>query len=341
VAKDLPRRPRAGRSAPRRPRVALVLGAGGITGIAWLAGALAALREQTGWDPASADLITGTSAGAVAATVLAAGEDPAGLLRYAEDPDALDDAIARATADREPEGLAVPWPASVGLALSGLVTRDRRRASSLAGLIPRGLRSADEIRGLTHDAAASGWPTRTELWLHACDMQTGRLETFGRRGAPESRLADAVVASCAVPGYYRPARIGYRRYVDGGLRSLSNADLLAGERCDVVLVLTPFSTRDRGALLDTAVFGAARAATASRTQREAQILREDGASVAVIAPTPDDVRAMGLNPMDRGRSRNVLETAAASLSPRFDALLDGIVLPAGAPGATAPAAAAA
>lgn len=94
MANLLPRRPRAGRPTARRPRVALVLGAGGITGIAWLSGALTALREETGWDPATADLITGTSAGAVAATVLAAGEDPVGLLRYAEDPDALEEVIA-------------------------------------------------------------------------------------------------------------------------------------------------------------------------------------------------------------------------------------------------------
>lgn len=307
-----------------------MLGAGGITGIAWLAGALRAVHEQTGWDPATADIITGTSAGAVAATVLAAGQDPCDLLAYAEDPLLLAGAIAAATADRGPEGLALPLPGSLALAASGLVGGSaRRRLTALSGLLPRGVRSGDEIRGLTHEAAAAGWPSRAELWLHACDLRSGRLVTFGRHGAPAAPVADAVAASCAVPAYYRPVTIEGRRYVDGGLRSFTNADRLAGEGCDVVLVLSPFSSRHRGALLDTAVFGVARAATASRTDRELRHLEEDGARVALVQPAAADIRAMGLNPMDRSRSRRVLECAEASVASRAHELLGAISLPGG------------
>jgi predicted acylesterase/phospholipase RssA len=51
--------------AQRRPRVGVVLGAGGVLGGAWMAGALAALHTVTGWDPREADWLVGTSAGAV------------------------------------------------------------------------------------------------------------------------------------------------------------------------------------------------------------------------------------------------------------------------------------
>jgi NTE family protein len=50
-------------------RIAGVLGAGGITGTAWLLDALEAIRESTGWDPADADVLCGTSAGALAAAL--------------------------------------------------------------------------------------------------------------------------------------------------------------------------------------------------------------------------------------------------------------------------------
>src|SRR3981081_3519245 len=68
------------RQAHRRPRVGVVLGAGGVLGGAWMAGALAALTRVTGWDPRHADCLVGTSAGAVFAAMLAAGVSPARLL---------------------------------------------------------------------------------------------------------------------------------------------------------------------------------------------------------------------------------------------------------------------
>lgn len=323
-------------------RVAVVLGAGGITGIAWLLGALEAIRQQTGWDPATADVLTGTSAGAVAATVTAGDVHPERLLEMAERPEVLAAAIAAATECRAtPSSRRPPWPASLPLVLSGLVAATpRARATALTGLLPRGLRSGDEIRGLTHAAVAKGWPDGPKLLLHASDLRTGRRVIFGADGGPEASLADAVVASCAVPGYYQPARIGGRDYVDGGLHSFTNAGAVARLECDVVLCLAPFSSSERGSLLDTTVFGAARRATAWQLGREAAALRAMGASVAVVEPADRELRAMGLNVMDRGRSRRVFETAVADVGARLDRLLAGVELPSGGADA-APAALAA
>src|SRR5581483_6503032 len=159
-----------------------------------------------------------------------------------------------------------------------------------------------------------GWPTRGELWLNACDAHSGRHVVFGRGGTPEVDLADAVAASCAVPSYYRPVSIAGRRYVDGGIRSLTNADLLADEGCDIVIVLSPFSSTQRGPLLDTALFGLPRRATAIKTARELARLRRAGSRVVWIHPTSADIRAMGLNPMERAHSRHVMDTATASVA---------------------------
>ena len=305
-----------------------MLGAGGVTGIAWLAGALDALERHTGWDPGSADLVSGTSAGAVVASVVASGMTPMSLLRFADDPAALDAAVEAAAVDRA--GVpAFAWPGSLALGVSGLTTSDpRRRLTSLAGFLPRGARPSDEIRGLTHDAVREGWPSHTKLWLHACDYATGERVTFGRAGGPHAPLHDAVAASCAVPGYYRPVQIGRRSYVDGGLRSFTNADTLCGERLDVVVCLTPFSARCRGPLLDTALYGLARRATGLQLAGETRALRAAGTRVVVIDPVPAELRAMGLDPMNRSRSRHIAETTAAGVATRLRELLADVQLPA-------------
>lgn len=321
----LPALPSVGgrRRKPAGPRVGLVLGAGGITGIAWLAGAIRALEAHTGWEASSVDILAGTSAGAVVATVLAADHDPCDLLVYGEQPDALNAAIARARRGCAPEPRTLPLPVSLRLGVSGLLNPDIRR---LSGFLPTGVVSGDEIRGLTHEAASIGWPTHCELWLNACDAVSGGHVTFGRRGTPEVPLADAVVASCAVPGYYRPVSIGGGRFVDGGVRSLTNADLLAGERCDIVIVMSPFSSTQRGPLLDTALFGLPRRAAAIQTAREIALLREAGSQVVCIQPTSADIKAMGLNPMERAHSRHVMDTATASTAALLPDMLGDIDL---------------
>jgi NTE family protein len=126
-------------------------------------------------------------------------------------------------------------------------------------------------------------------------------------------------------------RIGGREYIDGGLASFSNADSLVGHGCDVVLCLSPFASHHRGSMLDSTVFGAVRRATAWRLDQEVRQLRAAGAQVAVIGPAPDDLRAMGLQVMDRSRSRVVMETATTSVGDRLPELLGDIVLPGRAP----------
>src|SRR6184192_1146030 len=88
------------------PKVGLVLGAGGVMGGAWLTGGLHALATETGWDPASAERIVGTSAGSMMGALLAGGVPPWFMVAHSagETFQGVDDANGRPQA----EGTAPP-----------------------------------------------------------------------------------------------------------------------------------------------------------------------------------------------------------------------------------------
>ena len=88
----------------------------------------------------------------------------------------------------------------------------------------------------------SGWSPHPNLWVVACDYETGRRVPSAATAPPQADLADAVAASCAIPGIYHPVTIAGRRYVDGGIYSASNLDLLRDEELDLVICLNPTST---------------------------------------------------------------------------------------------------
>src|SRR5581483_4590995 len=94
-----------------------------------------------------------------------------------------------------------------------------------------------------HGPAEVPWPSR-QTWVVAVDYHSGRRVAFGRQGAPSASLADAVVASCSLPGWYEPKVIGGRRYVDGGVRSSTSLDLLSRLDLDEVYVLAPMACAD-------------------------------------------------------------------------------------------------
>ena len=121
-------------------------------------------------------------------------------------------------------------PGSWRLALASLARPYRYSpAAILAGWLPQGLISSEPLKETIRRVAGDGWPPHPNLWIVACDHDTGRRVAFGRADAPPASLADAVAASCAIPGFYRPVEIAGRRYVDGGVASTSNLDMLAAE----------------------------------------------------------------------------------------------------------------
>ena len=142
-------------------------------------------------------------------------------------------------------------------------------------------------------------------------------------GSTESvRPADAVAASCAIPVLARPVRIGRHRYVDGGVHSPTNADALAGQNLDLVVVLSPM-----GHTAHETSRSPSRRIAHRRLQHEVRILEEHGTEVQVIGPDMATIKTMGWNMLDRGTTASVMRAAflgtSQQLSPDVVATLGG------------------
>jgi NTE family protein len=338
-------------------RVGLVLGAGGVVGASWLIGALDALEAETGWRAAEAERIVGTSAGAVVGALAASGiaseymgAYAAGrtLEGFAEAESRADDLSAKLPGSDYRLQLALPsaklpgseyrlqlalppiGPGSWRLALNTLVRlRSHAPAVVLAGWLPRGLISTGPIHGLVETFVPGDWPDHPSYWAVAADYSTGKRVAFGRDDAPKASVADAVAASCAIPGFYHPVKVDGRRYVDGGICSTSNLDLLCGADLDLVICLNPMSSvapvaggspADRFARL-------MRAAAGRRLAHEARKLRAEGTDVLVLQPGRDDCALMGLNLMSGSRRVQVMEQARKSTARELHRLRGTQLLP--------------
>ncbi|MET8467240.1 patatin-like phospholipase family protein, partial [Micromonospora zamorensis] len=207
-------------------RRALVLGGGGVTGVAWELGLLAGLVER-GVPVTEADLVVGTSAGSVVGALVCS-ELP--VQRFYEEQLAPPSSEVAAR---------LGFATLARLVWAGGRTRDAARSRARIGAMALAARTPSEAsRRAVIEARLPEreWPRR-RLLVTAVDASSGEFVVFDRDS--EVSLVDAVGASCAVPGVWPPVTIGARRFVDGGMRSTVNADLAAG--AERVLVLAPTS----------------------------------------------------------------------------------------------------
>jgi len=315
------------------PRTAVVLGAGGLVGQAFHLGVLTAL-EEVGFDARRAQILVGTSAGSLVAAGLGAGLS-ASDLRAELLGDPLSEAGQRlrhssvvdfGSAETAALGSGPPDAGRVRrlgpLAPQVLLSSARRpwavRPGALASsLLPAGRIDTDVIaRGLQR-LHGSGWPDR-DLRICALRARDGRRVVFGTHGAPSTDVGTAVAASCAIPAYFAPVHIGGQAYVDGGGHSPSNADVVAADRPELVVVVSPM-TMGRGTVRRPPADTAIRLAVRRYLAQEVRRLRRGGAEVVVLQPGPQDLPVMGLNPMLHSRAEEVVRTARDSTRGRLAA----------------------
>ena len=270
-------------------RRGLVLGGGGITGIAWETGLLLGLQDL-GVDVTTADAVVGTSAGSVVGAQFTTGVT-------------LEDLFAYQVSTPKPAPLASIGPSVLaGFAWSMLRARgdleafgrnvgqwSARRAA--AGKLPT---LEERFEAIRERLPIQEWAGDGRLLVTAVDVATGVLRVF--RDSDGVSMVEAVAASCAVPGVYPPVPIEGRPYIDGGARSGSNADLLAD--CDRVLAFTP---------VDRAI-GPMRTA--------GQLL--GSVPHLVVSPDTESVAAIGKNVLDparRAASARAGRAQAAAVAP--------------------------
>lgn len=304
---------------------ALVLGAGGLTGQAFHLGVLTALQELTGFDGRTADVVVGTSAGSLVAAALTGGMSAQDQVASVtgEPVSAEGQALLRASRARGAAPSLPPDPAPTGrgpLAPGAVLAAARRPwqvrpGAVLSSLAPAGRTSTSSISRGVRPLHGDRWPG-ARLRVCALRARDARRVVFGTPGAPEVDVGTAVAASCAIPGYFVPVRIGGQAYVDGGGHSPTNADVVSGDAPDLVVISSPMSFGPgAGRTPDAAVRFAVRRYLA----REVRLLRRGGATVVVFQPTAQDLTAMGLNPMKMLRADKVVRSAAASVRARLEA----------------------
>jgi NTE family protein len=249
---------------------ALVLGGGGVAGIAWMTGLLFGLSEN-GVDLRNAELILGTSAGSAVAAQLGCPISLEELYRRQVDP-----ALQPREITPDPrllQALLQAFPATAGnraeltrkvgqWALRAPTVTEAERRSVVAARLP-----------------AHAWPDRL-LRITAVDTETGETRIFDRLSG--TSLVDAVAASCAVPGVWPPVTIDGRRYMDGGVRSSDNADLAKGYAR--IVILSP-----NGLRADEIV--------AFPLRGQIEILENASAQTYLVEPDDGSRIAIGINPL--------------------------------------------
>ncbi|MBA3947871.1 MAG: patatin-like phospholipase family protein [Herpetosiphonaceae bacterium] len=258
---------------------AVVLGGGGTVGIAWEIGLLTGLH-RAGVDIGAADLIVGTSAGSVVGTQIALGLPLDFQLAAQLAPL---DAVKAAPISFDTHSLM-----AIGVLWGSTAEMTPALAAEIGALALKSKTDTEDVYLQRFESVLDGlaWPQRP-LRITAVDVQSGEIVVWDRNsGAP---LARAVASSCAVPGLFPPVTINGRRYMDGGIRSGTSADLAHGH--DVIIIIAPI-----GATAEAFDQMARR-----QFEHEMVLLRAEGSVVELVLPDQESLAAFGPNLMDTTR----------------------------------------
>jgi NTE family protein len=250
-------------------RTALVLGGGGVTGIAWELGILKGLADA-GLDLTTADLVVGTSAGSVVGANITSGRTL----------DSLYEAQLRKPRHEKDAHLSkLLLPMLLPAVLVPGSSRAKRARIGRLALTAHRPGGAERIEVIRARLRMEEWPDR-DLKITAVEAKTGKLVVFDRESGVG--VVDAVAASCAVPFVWPAVTIDDRHYIDGGVRSTANADLAKGY--DVVVVLAPLPR-----------------SWSKASSIRAQLGRTGAAHTAVVKPDEAALADIGKNVLDPGK----------------------------------------
>ncbi len=285
-----------------------MLGGGGLVGQAFHAGVLAALEVDLGWSPALADVVVGTSAGAITGAMIRWGVAPTDMALWSRghgwpaDDELLNDLdrVRRSLPSVHLGVLLRRWRLSATRSYASSTVRDRAAAVSLLpSVLPTGSASLRDLAGRHLPPwVRATWPRG--LWICAVCRDDGSLTVFGRDAIVDVDLLSAIAASSAIPAVFAPVTLDGRTYVDGCFRSPTNADQLLPERMDTVVIISPLSSRTRFLTPPWQRFAH------RRLRQEIASLEESGSEVVCFEPDDGIRRLMGINLMDTRRVRHVL-----------------------------------
>lgn len=277
--------------------VGVVLGGGGVTGASYQMAALMALELATGWDPADADVIVGTSGGAYVTALVRSGRlDLDSMVQRHEDRDAVAERISGHLFTRDRSLRIGRW------IRHGLLPGIRKPGLTMllggpAAWTTDGL--ADWVR-VQCGVVADAWPTKPTI-ITAFDVARKERVAFGTETAPDVTLAEAVAASSAIPVAFQPRLVEGRLYVDGGVVSGTHADLVLGnpKPLDLLIIIAPMAAEEdrEGAWFYEKVFD-----RVGRTALGSELTRIHEhwphTDVVVLRPSPSVLEAMRPNPLD-------------------------------------------
>lgn len=324
-------------------KTGVVLGGGGLVGISYHSGVLKALHEL-GLHPGVADVVVGTSAGALVAAYLGSGWATDAFYEYSH---GRRETVVPAAKGKDARPLFTPmWktrPEQLRRAVGGVVAlassagrwpdalEDRFPRARLEELFPYGMYSIDDTRKRLEEDLPAAWP-REDLYICAADLHTGRRRAFTKSNADGARFTDAVLASVAIPGFFPPVAIGGHSYVDAGIVSATSLDLAVAAGCEAILCIAPLGYRTDGSvkarepkvwppMLTRAVFER----LLDRALAEA---KAHGVEVLVVKPSLTELKPLGASSM-RAHDYGGVADAAFESTLRFMAKHDGHLAVAG------------
>ncbi|MDX3854949.1 patatin-like phospholipase family protein [Streptomyces sp. AK02-01A] len=215
-------------SKPERPRVGIILGGGGESGVAWETAVLAALDDKARLTRDTVDVVVGTSAGAIAGAYFSAVDDLGQVVEAQR--------AGKGVSAPVPAGKGDPLPKDVIAALSstqGTIEERGRRIGALAMKAKTLISGPDLVAYVGSALPDKEWPA---LDFRATSVNAGTGETVLWKKSDDVPLAAAVASSAAVPGFLPAIEIDGQHYTDAP-RATFSAGLVKEKKLDAIIYI--------------------------------------------------------------------------------------------------------